>query len=167
MLLKRIYMGVLLGLAGALMFQDRAEAVCTALGCNCSVSVNTMSFGTYDPQDLSPHDGVGNVNVTCTALLLGGNVSYEISINEGSSGSYSSRTLQGGQDDIDYNLYTNSARTLVWGDGSGGTVTQTDGYSFLLGLLISRDYTIYGRIPASQAVPADNYSDTLTVTIVF
>jgi len=70
-------------LLGGVLYAPKAEATCTALGCNCVVAATPVSFGAYDAQSLTPLDGVGNVLVTCTALLLGGEVSYEIQINEG------------------------------------------------------------------------------------
>lgn len=167
MSLGRFLVVGLFALLASMFWADRANATCTALGCSCGVSVGTMSFGTYDPQDLSPHDGVGTVTVTCTALLLGGEVAYEIDIDQGSSGSFSPRTLENGGDTVDYNLFADSGRTQIWGDGGGGTVTVSDGYSFLLGLVIIRNYTLYGRIPASQIVPSGSYDDTLTVTVTF
>jgi spore coat protein U-like protein len=100
-------------------------------------------------------------------------VSYTIQLNAGSSGSFSPRKLASGANLLNYNLYTTSARTTIWGNGSGGT--STVGGSFTLGnctlLLLcsdeteSRNHTAYGRIPASQNVPAGSYSDTITVTV--
>lgn len=161
-----ILLGLLILVVSA-FWASSASATCTALGCDCTVSADAVPFGTYDAQSMSPQDAVGTINVTCTAILLGGEVSYEISIDEGGASSFSPRKLSGAQDDLDYNLYTDSGRTIVWGDGSGGTSTVTDGYEFLIGLVINRAYSVYGRIPTGQLVPADSYSDSLTVTIIF
>jgi spore coat protein U-like protein len=65
---------------------------------------------------------------------------------------------------LNYNLYTNSARTTIWGDGSAGTSRLTNiiwsgGSSFTR--------TIYGRIPAGQDVGVGNYGDILVITISF
>lgn len=65
---------------------------------------------------------------------------------------------------IEYNLYTDSTRTTLWGDGSAGTSYVSDGY--LLGLLtVSRNYPVYGRVPAGQNLPAGVYSDVVVVTV--
>ncbi len=167
MSITRLLFTGLLFVVAAFLWTGRANAACTGLACSCGVSVGTMSFGTYDPQSLSPHDGVGTVTVTCTVLLLGGNVSYEIDIDQGSSSSFDPRTMESGANTMNYNLFADASRTQIWGDGGSGTVTVSDGYSFLIGLAVIRNYTIYGRIPASQITPAGSYSDTLTVTVTF
>lgn len=134
---------------------------------NCSVSANSVAFGSYLYTTPSPTDTTGNVRVSCS---LGGLVSlligYEITFNTGNSGSYSPRTMSFGGNNLTYNLYTNAARTNIWGDGTGGTSTISDGY--LLGLFtVVRNYTVYGRIPAAQNKPAGSYADTIIVTITF
>lgn len=130
----------------------------------CSLSAVATSFGIYAPFSAVPLDSVGSVTVTCENLvsLL---VSYSVQLSPGSSGSYTPRRLNGPGYQLDYNLYTNAARSGVWGDGSGATNTVNDGY--LLGALfpVVRSYNVYGRIPAGQNVAPGSYSDTITVTI--
>lgn len=142
---------------------------------SCSVSATGVAFGAYNHLSGSPLDSTGTVTVQCTGggLLSAKNVSYTIQLNAGSSGSFSPRKLASGANLLDYNLYRNSARTTIWGNGSGGT--STVGGSFTLGNCVlfllcsdeteSRNHTVYGRIPASQNVPAGSYSDTITVTV--
>ncbi|BBA33301.1 spore coat U domain-containing protein [Methylocaldum marinum] len=63
-------------------------------------------------------------------------------------------------------MYTDSARSSIWGDGSAGTQTVSDGY--LLGLLtVTRHYPVYGRIPADQNVSPGVYLDTIFVTVLY
>jgi spore coat protein U-like protein len=74
--------------------------------------------------------------------------------------------LSGGTS-LGYNLYTTTARNVVWGDGFGGSVTVT-----LTGGNVSggvRRYTrsVFGRVPGSQNVGAGSYSDTITLTVTF
>lgn len=130
----------------------------------CTVSTSPVSFGNYDPFSSSPLDVAGNVRVSCSLLgLISLLVNYDILLSTGSAGNYS-RNMYSGANALPYNLYTTSGRTTVWGDGTGGTSFINDGY--LLGLLtVTRDYPVYGRIPARQDVPADSYSDTITVTV--
>ncbi|NNC64112.1 MAG: spore coat protein U domain-containing protein [Gammaproteobacteria bacterium] len=67
--------------------------------------------------------------------------------------------------DAIYNLYSNPARTLVWGDGTGGSLTvfrskpRPGRQNFSL--------PVYGRIPPTQSVSPGLYSDDIIVTIVF
>jgi spore coat protein U-like protein len=69
----------------------------------------------------------------------------------------------GGPERLAYNLFTPPSFSTVWGDGSGGSQTQTN--------LVTRtnpwNATIYGRLPAGQNVPVGSYSDVITVTIEF
>jgi spore coat protein U-like protein len=67
---------------------------------------------------------------------------------------------------LNYNIYTNPARTTVWGDGTGGTAIRTDSYAMGAGV-IARNYDVYFRIPASQSVAAGAYADTINVTLMF
>lgn len=132
---------------------------------SCTASASTTAFGTYLPTAASPLDSVGNVQVSCSLLgVISIAVAYTISLSTGSSGSYSQRVMSSGGPNLDYNLYSNASRTSIWGNGSGGTSTVSDGY--LLGLLTTtRNYPVYGRVAAGQNVPAGTYGDTITVQV--
>lgn len=131
---------------------------------DCTVSALSTSFGAYDTFSAVPLDAAGQVTVTCQ-FLIGVLVGYTVQLGTGSSGSYSTRSLSGSGYQLDYNLYVDSARSTVWGDGSGGTTTVNDGYLITLLLPYERNYTVYGRIPAAQNVPPGSYSDTIVVTV--
>jgi spore coat protein U-like protein len=137
----------------------------SALALTCSVSAIATSFGTYNPFSAVPLDSAGSVTVTCEQLLISILVSYSIQLSSGASGGYAPRRLAGPGYQLDYNLYTNAARSSVWGDGGGGTAVVSDGY--LLGIVVpvQRSYTVYGRMPAGQNVAPGSYTDTITVTI--
>lgn len=144
----------------SLLWTDAAHALA-----DCTTSASSTNFGTYSPFSVSPLDGTGNVQVSCSLLgVLSLLVSYDILLNPGSSGTFTSRTMSGGGYNLNYNLYTDSGRSLIWGDGSGGTSIVSDGY--LLGLLTTvRNYPVYGRISAGQNLPPGIYSDTIVVTV--
>lgn len=130
----------------------------------CSASAVATSFGAYDPFSASPVDSAGSVTVTCQ-FLIGVLVNYTIQLSTGAGGGYSPRSLSGPGYQLDYNLYTNAGRTNVWGNGSGGTATVSDGYLITLLVPFVRNYTVYGRIPAGQNVAPGGYSDTIIVTV--
>ena len=130
---------------------------------SCTVSASALSFGDYVFTNASPTDVAGNVNVTCTGLL-GLAVSYDIRLSTGSSGNYAARAMTSGGNQLQYNLYATSPPASVWGDGSGATAIVQDNYLLLLGG-VSRNYPVYGRVPAGQNVPAGLYGDTITVTV--
>lgn len=144
-----------------------ASAACTGLGCSCSVSADPLDFGTYNPLNATTVDTVGNVSITCGALVLGVNFSYEVTLSSGASGNALSRTMSSGSDTMSYGLYTNSTRTIVWADGTGGTGTITN--SYLLSLITSRtdNFPVYGRLPSGQNVEVGAYSDSIVATVIF
>lgn len=131
---------------------------------SCSASATPTSFGTYNPFSQAPLDTTGRVTVTCQDVL---NivVSYTIRLSAGSSGDYTTREMAGPGYQLQYNLYTDSARSSVWGDGSGGSATVSDGYLLAVLFPVVRSYDVYGRITGGQNVPPGSYSDTIIVTI--
>lgn len=134
----------------------------SALAITCQViSTTSISFGAYDPLSVSAVETAGTLTFRCDSVL--GSDTILIDLGPGGAGTYWPRALSAA-DDLDYNLYTDAARTMVWGDGTGGTVHQgplhpTDG--------VNMDLTIYGRIPGGQDVHAGSYADTLVVTIQY
>ena len=130
---------------------------------SCSVSATAMSFGAYDPTSATARDSTGTVTVTCTATL-GISASWDILLSTGSSGSFSPRRLFSGGSSLQYNLYTSSGRTQVWGDGTAGTGKVSDSHPLLVGTS-QYSYTTYGRIPALQDLAPGTYTDTITVTV--
>ncbi|MGE5621391.1 MAG: spore coat U domain-containing protein [Candidatus Bathyarchaeota archaeon] len=130
----------------------------------CTATATSTSFGVYNPASLLPLDGVGNVRVACSTLLLNVLVGYDILLSPGGGGSYGARRMANGSSSMTYNLYTDLTRLSVWGDGSGGSAMVSDGYLLML-LALHRDYPVYGRIPAGQNLPAGSYTDTILVTV--
>lgn len=137
-----------LALAAALGLSSPAAAVV------CSVSPQSVSFGTYDPLSPSALDGVGNIAVSCDAAT-----SFTISLGTG-AGSYSGRVMTSGANQLGYNLYTDITRLTVWGDGTGSTSTVST-------ISTGGDFAVYGRMPAGQNVPAGSYADTIVVTVTY
>ncbi len=131
----------------------------------CSVTASGVSFGTYSMFDSSDKDSSGNVTVSCTVLLaLFMTIHTELSV--GNSGSYSTRQLRSGVRSLNYNLYTDTARQIIWGNGSGGTSRRT--YSAFLSIGTTNiPYTVYGRIPRFQSSPSGTYTDSIVVTVIF
>jgi spore coat protein U-like protein len=131
----------------------------------CTATAGSTNFGSYDPLSAAPVDSVGTISVACTNLLsiL---VGYTIQLSTGLSTTYAAREMANGTNRLQYNLYTGPGRTVIWGDGTGGSATVSDGY---LLLLLSRtiDYSVYGRIPAGQNVAVGAYADTIIVSVIY
>lgn len=133
---------------------------------SCSASVTPVSFGTYDPTNPSAVTPTGSIAVSCQ-LVLGVSllVAYTISLSAGSSGSFTARKMTGTTTPMSYNLYLDGGWTQVWGDGTGGSVSKSDGY--LLGVGTTLTYTVYAKLPARQLVAAGGYADSVTVSISY
>jgi len=141
-----------------------AYAACTGLGCSCSVATTAVTFGTYVPTTLKTSNG--NVAVTCTALVIF-TASYVISMAKGNSTTYTPRFMNLLGVHLNYNLYTTAGFASIWGDGTGGTVTISDSYTAVVIGPVTRNYTVFGRIPASQFVNPGTYTDAVLVSVTY
>ena len=127
---------------------------------NCTVSTSPVAFGTVNPISGSNVDASGGITVTCTN---GTDWDASAGVGAGSGASYAARRMTAGTDLLNYNLYTNAARTTVWGDGSGTTALVSNS-----GTGVAQNVTIYGRVGSGQtSVPPGSYSDTVSVTVTY
>ncbi len=123
----------------------------------CSVSADGVAFGSYNIFDNAPLDSTGTITVQCESP-------YTLRLSSSSNNSqFNPRHLANAANDrLIYNLFTDPARTSVWGDGTNGTLTTgSDGSTTAI------HHTIYGRIPAAQNIRIGTYSDVITVTLDF
>ena len=121
----------------------------------CSLSVQPVLFGNYDFLESLPLDSAGLVEVTCDTVLD----TYSVSLSTG-AGSYAQRKMNSGVYTLNYNIYVDAGRTLVWGDGSGGT-------NLINGSGLFTSFSAYGRVTAQQNARVGNYNDNLITTITF
>ena len=127
----------------------------------CTVSVPTMAFGTYNPTSATPRDISASVTVTCSSAA--GSTNHVISLSDGGGTGYTARRMNVGGLLLPYQLYTSSARTIVWGDGTSGTGTQS-----FFGANGTFIFTIHGRIAARQfASPSTGYIDPVVATLTY
>lgn len=121
----------------------------------CSVSTTALAFGSYVPTAASL--GTGTVTVTCTNTAP-----YQISLSGGANADVTTRRMAFGAERLSYMLYSNAARTTLWGDGTtfGGKVSAT-------GTGGAQVRTVYGTIPAGQSPTPGIYSDTVLVTVEY
>lgn len=123
----------------------------------CSINTGNLNFGIYNLVQSGDNLSSTTVNVTCFPNIL-----YSVYLTSGNSNNFSDREMLGGYQNTDklhYNLYTNSNRTTIWGDGTSGT-------SYLAGLIINIS-TVFGKIPQLQNLSAGNYNDNITVQIMY
>jgi spore coat protein U-like protein len=145
-------------LSGVLVFLLGSFAAVPARA-DCTISVDSLRFGSYDVFSDVPLDSTGTVVYRC------GNKDKQISItlSTGSSGTYDARTLRNGGEALLYNLFIDGL-TSVWGDGSAGT-----GFYYRKNPPNDRpvSLTVFGRIPPRQDVSQGVYADTVQVIINF
>jgi spore coat protein U-like protein len=133
---------------------------------SCTVTTAGEAFGNYNPPANVADLTTGTITVTCKGSFFA-NVSYTISLSRG-SGTFASRQMASGANSLGYNVYSDSAMTTIWGDGTSGTSVVSDSYRFYPATTVTRSYTVYGRIPNNQtAARTGSYSDNLTVTVTF
>lgn len=127
---------------------------------NCSVSSNPVAFGNVDVLAGADFDANGAVTITCTN---GTSWSAAADLGTGAGATFASRKMTSGGNLLNYSLYTDAARTTVWGDGSGGTSTVSNS-----GTGVAQNFTVYGRVPLGQTTAQTGaYSDTVLVTITY
>ena len=134
-------LGTTAGIAG------RADAA------DCMISTQSMAFGNYDTLSLSPLDGIGNVAIDCSAAS-----SFTISLGSGNA-TVEQREMRSGSNTMRYNLYSDPARTFVWGDEISETAVSDTAQR--------GNYTVYGRVPAKQNLPSGTYADSIVVTVTY
>jgi len=131
--------------------------------CQCTMNSTPINFGNYDVFSSTPLDAVGTITINCS-----GNVGRAtVTLSTGLYGTFNPRRMRrsGGADLLDYNVYTNIARTTIFGDGTGGTSRVRTRRPPGPRVPWSASIDMYGRIPPGQNVSIGTYSDTLTATV--
>jgi spore coat protein U-like protein len=128
----------------------------------CSfVNIVGVNFGLYDVFNSAPTDSIGSITYKCTDV---GQSIITIDLDRGNSSTYNPRQMLQGSEALNYNLYLDGARTVIWGDGTSGTsrygpLNPPDNVDVTL--------SIHGRLSARQNVRAGTYRDTIRITINF
>lgn len=103
-----------------------------------------------------------NIAVTCTPDVG----SYQVALDAGTgsgatvAGMRKMTSLLNPSATLQYNLYRDAARTQPWGfTRNTDTVNST-------GTLL-QNYTVYAKLPANQYAEAGQYTDTVTVSLLY
>jgi spore coat protein U-like protein len=129
----------------------------------CNVATTNINFGIYDVFSNVPKDSTGSISVDCDEAPPP-IVVIRIGPSSGSGG-FNPRQMRHTTrpDRLNYNLFIDSSRSVIWGDGTGGGSTVAD--------KVTKNKTwvatLYGRMPAGQDVSVGTYSDTVSVTITW
>ena len=124
---------------------------------NCRAHVTTdLDFGTIPGLVDANRDRTSTIAMTCT-----GRTDWNVGLDNGQNAAGGIRRMRQGGNYVAYELYREPARTSRWGTTIGtDTVSGT-------GTGSTQTLTVHGRVPSGQAVPAGDYSDTITVTITY
>lgn len=135
--------------------------VARAQTCSFSAGPTPVAFGSYDPAATIPTDSTGTFSYSCTSAKAR---PVTIQLSAG-GGSFALRQMAFGADRLSYNLYSDAARTAIW--GSDATAPYQWVTSVPAGPSHGATLTIYGRVFAGQWVAPGVYSDTIAVTLNF
>ncbi len=121
-------------------------------------STSDLAFGTTGVIQAAI-SATGTIGVQCTNTTP-----YNIGLNAGSGtgATVAARKMTSGSGStILYDIYRDSARTLVWGDTVASNTLAGTGTGAVQTL------TVYGRVPIQNTPAAGTYSDTVTVTVTY
>lgn len=128
---------------------------------DCAVTTTAVGFGNINVTLNANTDSTGGISVTCTN---GTAWTAKANAGGGTGATINARLMTSGSNLLEYDLYTETTRTTIWGDGTtgnGSTITGT-------GTGNAQATTIYARVPSGQTTkPAGSYSDTVTVTVTY
>ncbi|MEO5845656.1 MAG: spore coat U domain-containing protein [Caldimonas sp.] len=158
-------------LAAALFFAASGAFAATAtatfqvtasVAAQCNVAALDLLFGAVDPLGANV-DQTTSVTVRCTK-----NTTYTVGLSAGATAgaTIAQRLMANGADTMNYNLFTDPARTTIWGN-SAAAPTWVAGTG--TGMGNPQVLTVYGRVPSGQTnLAVGSYADTaVTVTVTY
>ena len=132
---------------------------------SCQISlgktISDLDFGSVNSLG-SAQNGTTTISVSCP-----GSTTWKMGLSNGTYASGTQRRMKHSTSAsyINYELYRNSARTQRWGnDTTGGTDTVNGSGAAQTNPTV---ITVYGQVPAQAQPTTGNYSDTVTVTLVY
>lgn len=139
-------------------FQAQATVVSS-----CQISGTTLNFGnTIDALvSATPLDAYSTLSVVCTNTTPY-TVALNAGTNAGGASNFGARKMKSGSNTLSYQLYLDSGRSTVWGDGTASSSTSSGN-----GTGSTQTLTIYGRLPSLANVIPGSYTDTVTVTVSY
>lgn len=151
-------------------------AVTAIVAHSCTVGTSTMAFGTYDPTSSTALSATGNLSLTCSK----GTTIVNIGLGNGQNYSSGKRNMAGtllNTDKLNYSLFQPTGAGFGNSPGAPGTCSNLNvvPWDNLTSLLLpvptgfNSTYTatvsVCGQIPSNQSVSADNYSDSVAITV--
>jgi len=133
-------------------FDVMAEVVAS---CVFPAASTNVDFGVLD-NTLGNINQVGDITVKCTNNTLA-----KVGLNLGLNAVASQRKIKDtGTNTIDYALFQNAPRTVVWGNADPDRLSFT-------ATGVNETKPIYATLNYSSPVPLGTYTDTVTATVEF
>lgn len=139
----------ILGVTAALGLAGPLQAACT-------LSASPLNFGAINPLQGGATQSTATVSVRCDT-----DTAYTLALSSG-AGSYTERTMESGPHRLAYNLYRDSSRIEVWGDGTGGSFLVSGASNGA-----EQSHTVYGSVPYQPLAVSGSYADSITITLAF
>lgn len=141
------------GVASAATATDQLTVTATVQS-GCTLTGGTLDFGNYVSGQAGNLDANGRIGfANCSGLLT-------FELDGGQSGNVNARAMRASSNSLTYQIYRNSVRNAVWGQGQNALQLQ-------LLQPQSGEVSVYGRIPGGQAVPGGAYVDIVNITLTF
>lgn len=131
----------------------------------CSFTVSPLNFGNVDTLSGSATSSTATVNASCSGFpVLTPRVLVCPNIGTGSGGANSGARQMAGPGTLDYQLYSDASRTVVWGSYAWPHPARAPAMEVLLVLGSgSASSTIYGSVPGGQqSVPTGTYMSSFS-----
>lgn len=142
---------------------------------SCSFTATDMNFGAVDTLSGTPVNSTSTISVSCTGALLDLGkrllICPDIGAGSGGASSAAARQMVNGTSTVNYQLYSDSGRSVVWGASSWSYPSRAPAYALTMALLnvslvgASGSMTVYGAAlgTPSTAVPGP-YTSSFTST---
>jgi spore coat protein U-like protein len=141
--------------------QSSSLTVNATVSKNCTITTAPVNFGAYDPvttNATAPLDGIGTVTVTCTK---GAVATVGLALGSNAQGT-TRRMSQSASAFLNYELYKDTGRTSVWGNGTTDSLDIPAAPN-----RNPRTFTVYGRVAQAQDATVGSYTDTVVATVNF
>jgi spore coat protein U-like protein len=139
-----------------------------AVSCNM-VPGTDISFGTYSGNEITT---TAQLQITCTGGV--GSSTLSVGITYGNTAANfpnasANRQMQSGNNRLNYQIYQDSTRATIWGDGTGGTTRLSVPITYVGGTATTTvpvfAVLLAGALQPSPLPPAGGYNDAVTVSI--
>lgn len=131
--------------------------VSLTLTSDCQISTNPLNFGSNGVIQTAINQTT-TLSVTCTNTTP-----YNIGLDAGNvtGSTVAARLLGNGAATVGFQMYSDSGRSVVWGNVIGtNTVTGT-------GTGSAQTLTVYGQVPVQSTPAAATYTSTVTMSVTF